>query len=207
MAKNKNNYFELLEQQFSHCVKAAHVLEEIFENYSPENARAIVDQMHAHEKHGDTALRDLSANLSREFITPIDQSDIYRLANRIDDVTDWVDEVAKLLYMYNIQVLPPHAKSMAKTVTRSVKALEEAIHELKNFKKPDLLMQKVEEVGNIETESDKELLEAVRELFVSDDYSAKELIAYRNLYETLENCTDMAEVAADLIERIVIKNS
>lgn len=206
MAKTKNNYFEMLEKQFSHCVQAADMLEEIICNFSKDTIEVQMNRIHEVEHNADMALREISNCLSREFITPIDQSDIYRLANKLDDVTDWVEEAVILLHMFDMDKVPPHGVEMARTVRRSVNALNEAVKELKNFKKPEKLMQKIIEVNNIESESDHQLLQAINELFRSNA-SAKELISYKTLYDCLENCTDVAESAADLIERVVIKNS
>ena len=185
MAKTKNNYFEMMEKQFSYCVQAADMLEQIICNFSKDTIQEQMEKMHELEHNADMALREISTCLSREFITPIDQSDIYRLANKLDDVTDWVEEAVILLHMFNMDKVPPHGVEMARTVKRSVNALYEAVKELKNFKKPEKLMQQIIEVNHIESESDHQLLQAINELFRSDA-TAKELIAYKTLYDCYE---------------------
>lgn len=206
MAKVKNDYFKLIEEQFSHCVKAGELLEDIFCNFSKDTIVARMEEMHEVERAADRALRNISQNLSREFITPIDQSDIYRIANKLDDVTDWLDECVMNLHMYDMDEVPEYGLEMAKTANRGVKALAEAVKELRNFKKPEKLVERLLEVNGIESESDALLMTAVNHLFrTENDY--KNLISGKILYESLEHCTDVCEHAADLIERVIIKNS
>ena len=206
MAKVKNDYFKLIEDQFSHSVKAAELMEDIFCNFSKDTIVDRMNEMHEVERAADRALRSISENLSREFITPIDQSDIYRIANQLDNVTDWIDECVMTLHMYDMDKIPPHAVDMAKTVKRGVTALHDAVKELKNFKKPAKLVEYILEVNRIESEADHQLMTAVNELFRSDA-SYKELISGKVLYESLEHCTDVCEHVADLFERVIIKNS
>ena len=206
MAKVKNDYFKLIEEQFSHSVKAAELMEDIFCNFSKDTIVDRMNEMHEVERAADRALRSISENLSREFITPIDQSDIYRIANQLDNVTDWMDECVMNLHMYDMDVLPEHAVEMAKTAARGVKALAEAVKELRNFKKPEALMARILEVNAIESEADAQLMNAVNHLFRTEtDY--KKLISGKILYEALEHCTDVCEHVADLFERVIIKNS
>lgn len=206
MARVKNDYFKLLEEQFSHSVKAAALLEEIFCNFSKDTIVDRMNEMHEVERGADRALRSISQNLSSEFITPIDQSDIYRIANKLDDVADWLDECVMTVHMYDMDELPAYAVDMAKTVNHSVKALAAAVKELRNFKKPETLMARILEVNGVETEADAQLMNAVNHLFRTET-DFKKLMSGKILYEALEHCTDVCEGVADLMERVIIKNS
>lgn len=206
MAKVKNDYFKLIEEQFFHSIKAAELMVDIFCNFSKETIVEKMNEMHEVEREADRALRSISQNLSREFITPIDQSDIYRIANQLDNVADWMDECVMTLHMYDMDEVPAYGVDMAKTAARGVKALAEAVKELRNFKKPETLMERILEVNRIESEADAQLMNAVNHLFRTEtDY--KKLISGKILYEALEHCTDVCEHVADLIERVIIKNS
>ena len=206
MARVKNDYFKLLEEQFSHSVRGAELMEDIFYNFSKDTIVARMEEMHEVERGADRALRNISQCLASEFITPIDQSDIYRIANKLDDVTDWLDECVMNLHMYDMDVLPEYAVDMAKTANRSVKALADAVKELRNFKKPEKLIERLLEVNGIESEGDAQLMNAVNHLFRTET-DVKKLVSGKILYEALEHCTDVCEHAADLIERVIIKNS
>ena len=208
MARNKknNDYFKLLEQQVSCSVEASNLLEKIFCEFDPGKITAYLDQMHAIEHAADDIHHDILTKLSVEFITPIDQEDILRLVQIIDDITDALDEVIMEFYMFHIDQVPEKAAELSKIVNRCVSALYEAAGELKNFKKPHALRSLLIKVNDIETEGDTLYTDAIYNLFGSD-VNGKMLLGHNAVYESLENCCDLCEHAADVIEQVVIKNT
>ena len=206
MAKIKNDYFKLVEQQVTYCVQASDLLEEILCNYSAQELPAQRAQMHEIEHKADDIHHDILTRLSAEFITPIDQEDILHLVQIIDDVTDALDEVVLDFYMYNVDKMPAGAPELSQIVNRCVKALHEATKEFKNFKKPDKLRSLLVNVNTIESEADDIYVEALHKLFGTETES-KVLIGNKAIYESLENCCDLCEHAADVIEQIIIKNT
>lgn len=206
MAKNKNDYFKLAEQQMEACVEAVRYLEEIMEEYSADTLSEKRSRMHAIESRADEIYHDILTRLSSEFITPIDQEDILHLVQIIDDVTDAVDEVVLECYMFHVETLPEYAASLQQIVQNCVLALYDAIRELKNFKKPKRLRELLVRVNTIEGEADAAYVEAVHHLF-GEETDCKKLIAHKAIYECLENCCDLCEHAGNVIEQIVIKNT
>ena len=204
--KNRNDYFKLMEEQLEYSVQASELLEEILCNFSAKEVPAQREKIHSIEHKADEIHHDILAKLSAEFITPIDQEDILRLVQIIDDVTDALDEVVLEFYMFHIDKMPAHASELSKIVNHYVKALYEAVKELKNFKKPEALRKLLVEVNTIESDADSVYVEAIHELFEKETES-KALISSKAIYESLENCCDLCERAADVIEQIIIKNT
>lgn len=206
MAKYKNDYFQLIEQQVDCCVEASNYLEDILSNYSYDNIMTYREKMHAIEHNGDKIHHDILSRLSVEFITPIDQEDILSLVQIIDDVTDAIDEVVLDFYMFNVTVLPPAAPQLSAIVNRCVKALSDASKELRNFKKPDKLRKHLVSLNDIETEGDDIYIEAIHELFANFKHG-RDILCCKEIYESLENCCDLCERASDVIEQVIIKNT
>lgn len=206
MAKVKNDYFKLIEQQLGFCVEASNLLADILKNYSPASLKEQRLAMHKIEQAADDIHHDILSRLSAEFITPIDQEDIVHLVQIIDDITDALDEVVLDLYMFHIDQVPTDAPVMAQLVNHCVNALFEAIKELKNFKKPDTLRKLLLKVYSMETEADNAFVEAIHHLF-GHETESKILIGNKAIYESLENCCDLCEHACDVIEQIIIKNT
>ncbi len=206
MAKNKNDYFKLIEQQVEFCVKASDFLTDCLNNCTAEQIPEKRDEMHAIEHAADQQRHDIMTKLSSEFITPIDQEDIIRLVQIIDDVTDALDEVVLEFYMFDIQNMPEFAPEFSKIVNKCVKGLYSAVQELKNFKKPDTLRKLLVEVNMIEGEADDLFVNAIHQLYRKET-TYKELSSNKEVYESLENCCDLCEHAADVIEQVVMKNT
>lgn len=206
MAKKNNDYFKLIEQQTAYCLEASNLLEEILCKFNADSINAYRTQMHDIEHAADKIHHDILNKLSTEFITPIDQEDILRLAQIIDDITDALDEVVLEFYMYHIDRVPEKAAELSKIVNRCVRALHEAAGELKNFKKPTALRALVVKVNDIETEADMVYAEAIYDLFGSSA-DGRTLLGNKAVFESLESCCDMCEHATDVIEQVIIKNT
>lgn len=206
MAKNKNNYFDMMVKQVEYCVQASELLENMLCNFSANTIPVKHTEMHEIEHKADELHHEILSKLSSEFITPIDQEDILRLVQIFDDVTDSLDEVVLEFYMYNTTVLPKGANEFSKLVNNCVKVLLSATEELKNFKKPEKLRSLLVEINTIESSADNAYNEAIHHLFMENS-DAKILISNKSIYEALENCCDLCERAADIIEQIIIKNT
>ena len=206
MAKIKNDYFKLIEEQVDYCVQASTLLSEILCNYTASSIPKQREKMHEIENAADELHHDILSRLSAEFITPIDQEDILRLVQIIDEITDALDEVVLEFYMFNVTETPAFVPTISKTVDKCVKALYEAIKELKNFKKPTALRKLLVNVNSVESEADVLFAEAIHDLFANETDS-KKIISQKAIYESLEDCCDQCEHAADVIEQIIIKNT
>ena len=206
MAKRKNDYFRLIEQQVEYCVKAAYLLEELLRHYSSETMAGQHDRIHEIERQADDIHHDILTRLSAEFITPIDQEDILRLVQIVDDVTDSLDEVVMECYMFHIETLPSGAPEFAGVVSRCVRTLYAAAQEFRNFKNPKKLHALLVEINTIESEADAAYMEAIHHLFGSET-DFKRLIGAKAIFDCLEECCDLCEHAADVMNLIIIKNT
>ncbi len=206
MAKKNNDYFELIKHQVSYCVEASNLLEEILCGFDSSRIQEYRSKMHELEHTADEVHHDILNRLSTEFITPIDQEDVLRLVQIIDDITDALDEVILDIYMYHIDQIPKKTEELSQIVNRCVCALQEATDELKNFKKPETLRSKLVKVNDIECEADAVYTAAIYKLF-DETTDIKTLLGGKAIYEGLESCCDLCEHAADIIEQVIIKNT
>lgn len=206
MAKQKNDYFKLIEDQVSCCVEAATLLEKLLGNYSDGNLAEQRDEIHRIEHKGDEIHHDILGRLSVEFITPIDQEDILHLVQILDDVTDSLDEVVLECYMFHVKTLPDGIPALASLVRECVQKLYEAVRELKHFKSPTALRAHLVEVNTMESRADAAYVEAIHSLFGTET-DPRTLMAGKAIFDCLEDCCDLCEHAADVIDQIIIKNT
>jgi len=205
MRRKSNDYFKLLEQQAGFCLEASDFLVEILAHYSFDDIAQQRIKMHDIEHKADELHHIIVIKLSREFITPIDQADILRLVQIIDDITDALDDVALNLYMFHVDSIPEATSILAEKVNECVKAFKDSIIELKNYKKPEKLRQLLVKVNNFESEADAVYIKAIYEAFCPDA-DIKNIIGIKAVYDSLEKCCDLCENAADVIEQIIMKN-
>ena len=202
----RTDYFAIMSQQAEYSVKAAELLERILKEYQPSKTSAWRDEMHHIEQAADEVRHDALKQLAREFITPIERDDLLRLIQILDDVTDAIDEVVIELYMFNVARLPLKVHELSDVMVRCVRSLNAAVREFPQYKKSEKLPPLLIEVNTMESEADAAYIEAVRALFVTEKEPMR-AFGVKAIYDCLEECCDLCEHAADVIESTVMNNT
>jgi len=205
MAKGKYDYFENLEALGRRSVTAAYQLKELLEDYTDIQTKA--DNLHATEHQADEEIHNFMYELNRAFVTPIDREDIVALANHLDNIIDFIEDVAQRLYMFNITYIPRAAVEMAVLIEKSAEALHVAFKDFRNFKKSKSFHQLLVNVNDYEEEADKVYLAAIRDLYINHTDDPIYVLAWNNIFNRMETCTDYCENTATAMGTIVLKNS
>ena len=201
----ENRFFFLLHQSAMNIRQVARRLQDLMDNY--ENVPAKVQEIKDLEDFGDRIIRDITRALHRTFVTPIDREDILALAGSLDDVVDAIDEAAQYILEYNIEEPTDYARLLAATIVQCAEQLDSAVALLstRGTKLKDILPM-VLEINRLEHEADKIAAQARKELF-DDSFDVKQILKWRDIYDDLEQATDRAEDAADILEGIVLKHA
>ena len=201
----QDRFFFLLHQSTLNIREVARRLQDLMENF--ENVPAKVQEIKDLEEFGDQIIHDITHSLHRTFVTPIDREDILALAGRLDDVLDAIDEAAQYTLEYKIEHITEHARHLATIIVQCADELERAIGLLstKGSKLREILTMTVE-INRLENEADKVASRAMGDLF-SNSFDVVAILKWRDIYDDLEEATDRAEDAADVLEGIVLKHS
>ena len=135
--------------------------------------------------------------------TPIDREDILALASALDDIVDFIEEVADYLGLYKIEAPMDQAIKLAEVLNLSCRQIGEAIPRLRGF--TDISGHTVE-INRLENEGDRITREAIASLF-DGGIDPMVVIRWKDLFERLEDAIDATEHVAHILEAIVIKNS
>ena len=201
----ENRFFFMLHQSAMNIQNVARRLQDLMENF--ENVEARVAEIKELEEFGDQIIHDITQSLHRTFLTPIDREDILALAGRLDDVIDAIDEAAQYTLEYAIEEPTEHARDLAKIIVSCADELERATALLGGgtSKLKEILPMSVE-INRLENEADRVASRAMGGLF-SDGFDVVHILKWRDIYEDLEEATDRAEDAANVLEGIVLKHS
>ncbi|HOS18664.1 MAG TPA: DUF47 family protein [Clostridia bacterium] len=207
MAKSTHyNYFSGFAACADCACRAAALLDETVREFNPETVNKRMSEIHAIEHEADSLKHTALEHLAREFLPPIERSDISTLHNELDNVVDGIDEVPRLLSMFRVKQLRPDTARFTELLTRCTGVLNEVVHEFCNFKKSKALKEKIILVNTLETEGDTLHFEAVDKLFCSPE-DALSVIVWKNVYDCFESCFDACEHVADVIEEVILANS
>jgi uncharacterized protein len=196
----QREFFDLFEQAGNNCVRAADLLEQLLEEWPDrgELSRDIV----VCEHEGDRITQEIIQRLNQTFVTPFDREDIIALASGLDDVVDWIEEVADFLSIYQIEASMGQAVELATVLHASVREIAAAIPGLRTLSD---MHQHTVEVNRLENEGDRILRAALAALF-NHGIDPMFVIRWKDIFERLENAVDATETAMNILEGVVIKN-
>lgn len=202
---NELKFYDLLKQMAEVSVEAAILM---IENVKETDYQAVVEyakQIKAYEKKGDNTLIQIFDELNTTFITPFDREDIHSLANRLDDVTDYINSCAKKIVLYRPKQIPESAAKLAVLVDRAAKIILIAVTELSSIKNNDQNLRKIcNELSDIENSADEIYDEFLSDLFANEKDSI-EIIKLKEIVRELENAVDAGEGVGNIIKTIIVK--
>jgi predicted phosphate transport protein (TIGR00153 family) len=199
-APREREFFDLFEEAGNNCVLAAELLEKMLAQW-PDHGELGRDVVVC-EQEGDRITHDIIQRLNQTFVTPFDREDIIALASGLDDIVDFIEEVADFLSLYRIEAPMEQAQEMARVLHEATRAIAQAIPRLRTLK--DIHHYTVE-VNRLENEGDRMLRSALASLF-ERGIDPMMVIRWKDIFERLEDAIDSTETAVNILEGIIIKN-
>lgn len=206
MAKGDKFYFENLVGSTALSKEAAVYLVSCLESYDPENIQKMLGLMHSIEHNADAKKHEMNEALAKAFVTPVDREDLDMLSHQLDDVTDKIEEILQMFYIYNIPSIHPAAVEFAKRIVRCCELLCDLMAEFENFKRSKKIHGLIVRINDVEEECDKLYLSSMRELTKSSE-NVLLTISWREIYACLESCVDACEHVSECVGTVIMKNT
>jgi predicted phosphate transport protein (TIGR00153 family) len=200
-------FFDLFNRSAANTLEGARILYELMTNFVDveRKARHLKDIEHT----GDEMTHEVFGALNRTFVTPIDREDISHLASALDDVIDWIEEVARRIHLYRIDQPTPIARQFAKVILEQAEQIAGAVPLLGERRQAENLERATQEIHRLENEADDLLAEAIATLYdgVTEVPQLIKAMRWNDLYQLLEDTTDKAEHVATVLSNIALKNA
>jgi predicted phosphate transport protein (TIGR00153 family) len=197
----EEKFFDLFVEDAQNVLAGARLLEEMFRSY--DQRERIASQLRDLERKGDGLSHDIGQKLEKTFVTPFDREDIHQLISRLDDVLDFIEEVADTCILYKVEEPTPQIAEQAVIVVKQVEEIVRALEKLRGFKG---VQTHWIEIHRLENEGDRVARQAVADLFTNGS-DPVDVIKLKDLYALLEDTIDACEDVANVIERIVVKHA
>lgn len=197
-------FYDLFEKATHNLVQASEALTDLLEHF--ENVEMKVGRIRDLEHDADDVTHEMYLQLHQTFVTPLDREDIAALAQRMDDVMDYMEGAATAIRIYGIEKPTAAAKSLADLIRMQCVQIEQAVAYLRKGSDLKKIQEHLVEIHRLENEADTLYLNASAELFRNELGSA-DIIKWRDIYEQLEQATDSAEHVAHVLEGIVLKHA
>ncbi len=209
MANKKNDFYwnNYISAADAACSAADYLLE-CMRNFDINQINEMLAKMHGFENGGDNVRHEMNEALAKSFVTPIDREDMAELSQKLDKVTDRIEEVLQAIYINHIKSITPEAISFAEKICICTAKMKEMLTELPNFKKSERINTLIIDVNAAEGECDKLYLQANYDcLKDADQKNPLDVITWRSIYSKLEECADECEHVADTIGIVIMKNT
>jgi len=195
-------FFDLFKQAAHNVIEGSRLLKELMEDYT--HVQQKIERIKEVEHIGDGITHDVALRLNQTFLTPLDREDIHDLASALDDILDAVEAVADRFAIYKIAQPTERAIRLADILHRASVAVGRGVDHIA------MSHEEVKEYGvqvnSLENEADRVSRDAISELFEKETNPIA-VIKWKEIYETFEEGTDRCEDVANVIERIVLKQT
>ncbi|MDX6548803.1 MAG: uncharacterized protein QOG33_2353 [Gaiellales bacterium] len=200
LVPRNREFYGLFNRSAANLVTTSELLLELLQHHPARGE--LVGQIKDCEHVGDDLTHEIVQLVNRTFVTPIDREDIYDLASALDDICDYMDQVADEVNLYRVEYIPPEAIEQAGVIHRAVLLLAEGIKGLDGLRD---VSEHLVGVHTLEDEGDRIVRDAVAKLF-SDGQDPMAVIRWKDIYQDLEQAVDGCETAAHVLESVYLKN-
>ena len=132
----EEKFFKLFEGSAQNMVKAAQALKQLVDTW--ENVGERVSEIVELEHEGDHITHRIMEELHGTFVTPLDREDIALLADRLDDVMDYLEDTAIAMQLYKIEKPTDRSKELADIL---VKMADELVVSMPRLRKRSKMKQ------------------------------------------------------------------
>jgi uncharacterized protein len=158
------------------------------------------------EHEADRVTHEAMELLHRSFITPLERGDLRRLILALDEVVDYLDDAARRIALYEVGTILPEVCAMGKVIVDLARAVQAAVHDLRNLRKKNRVREHCIEIQRLENVGDHLHHIALASIF-KPGLDPLTVMKWKEIVDLIESAMDAAEEVAHVIEGIVLENA
>jgi uncharacterized protein Yka (UPF0111/DUF47 family) len=197
-------FFDLLEASAEEARASTALLGSFLREHAAIDRPNKIDDF-VHTRRKDKRItQQLTEELCRTFVTPLEREDIEALAYSLYRIPKIVEKIVERLAIYPGHM--PHAGMMRQAELLQLAADNVAfmVGQLRKGTKMDRIREANEKLQYAEGEADKVMLNLEKELY-QGPYEAKEVIFLLQVFEMMEKAVDRCRDAGNVVFQIVLK--
>jgi len=175
-----------------------------------EEVEAIKDRIFELENEADAIKNELRAHLPKSLFMPVDRRDLLEVLDLQDDIADTAQDIAGLLVERKMEVMDGMHEPLLNLVRRCVDACNQAARIIERldelvetgFRGPDSdsVIEMVDQLNKIESDTDQMGLELTRSLFANEDNMKPVSVVF--WYDLITMIGDLADHAEKIGNRL-----
>ncbi len=206
----KNDRFRtLVRQDTENLRQSAAIFAEVARCDSVEQRRLKVIELRGKEHEGDQITRQIFEALNKSFITPLDREDIRSIASGLDDILDFMDEVAQYLVLFELSSAPEALVQFADILVEMTSEIDRATGLIWNLSDANAkaAQEAIVHVSDLENQADTLYNTVIAGLFKRDSEDSIVIMKWKVIYDGLESACDACTDYTHALGNVVIKNA
>lgn len=211
--------FKPLQEHMRTVKKCAAQVTNLFEALcegDQEKLEVIKDRIFALENEADTIKNELRAHLPKSLFMPVDRRDLLEVLDLQDNIADTAQDIAGLLVERKMEVMEGMREPLLNLVRRCIDACDQATRIIEcldelvetGFRGPDSknVIEMVDQLNKIETDTDQMGRELTRSLFAQEDnMKPVSVVFWYDLIVMIGELADYAERVGNRVRLLVAR--
>jgi uncharacterized protein Yka (UPF0111/DUF47 family) len=196
-------FYDLLEASAQQADSSVHHLIELLVKLEKAESGSLA--AFAESRREDKRItQQLTEELSKTFITPLEREDIQALATALYKIPKTVEKIGERILICPQDLHGHNFRRQVELLDRAAEVVLAMVKELRKGTDIRTAREMNARLQNIEGDADKLELELLHDLY-HGDYTPKHVIFLRDLYELLEKVIDRCRDAGNVILQVVLK--
>ena len=200
-------FFDLLEASAKEANLSTTRLKNFLEQLQAVVSLDSLDQLTFSRRKDKEITNEITRELCRTFVTPLEREDIEALSNSLYKIPKTVQKIGERLLICPRSI--PKDESLRRQVELldvASEVLEKMVKQLRSGPSIDAIGEMNSRLQQLEGEADKLVTKMLRELYHGEQ-GAKDIIIFKDVFELLERAIDRCRDAGNTVFQIVLKNS
>ena len=211
--------FKPMQQHMRVVKKCASQVTKMFEalcDDDQDKVASIKDQIFDLENEADEIKNQLRAHLPKSLFMPVDRRDLLEVLDLQDNIADTAQDIAGLLVERKMDVMDGMGEPLLNMVRRCVDACDQAARIIERldelvetgFRGPesDAVIEMVEQLNKIESDTDQMGVELTRSLFAQEDkMNPVSVVLWYNLIIMIGELADYAEKVGNRLRLLLAR--
>ncbi|HEX4497798.1 MAG TPA: DUF47 family protein [Thermoanaerobaculia bacterium] len=202
----EERFHELFDQDTANLLQAARRFSE-FVQADFASRRSRMPELRDLEHAGDGITRQIFDALNSSFITPFDREDIRSLATDLDDILDYLEEVAQRLINFELGESPAELRQFAEILVEMAAEIERVTECIWNLTRAREIQQSIVRISDLENKADDLYNKVIADLFRSNGRDPLEIMKWKEIYDGLENACDQCKDYTHIVGNVIVKNA
>ena len=198
-----DKFYDLLEASAEAAREGASALQKLLEH---RGEAMILDSFRAARRREKQIASQISQALVNTFVTALDRKDIEAMSSALCRIPKTIEKFAERYAIMPSRLEGVDFAARAVLLMRATEVLAEMVGELRNGLRIDRMRALQDRLQAIESEADRMLLEAYRDLYTANGDPIKVVLA-KDLFELMEKAIDRCRDVGNVIYSIVLKHS